>query len=204
MNPVILILVSVVGLFTHLFLCRKFNTDPQIIKSIFLYLSLIFTLIRFFPQDFNSRFTLLLILGWTIILIDNAHHRIPNFITGYCSLLLCVIAFIDSRIVDSIAGGVQFSLFFCVLAIASKLKIGIGDVKLAGVIGLIIGVVTFQELIFFVLVAAILGLCTLFTGPTRMRLKARIPFAAPMIAASILIWTIWSIWPIWPMLRMNR
>ena len=197
MNPALLILFSVVGLFTHLFLCRKFNTDPQIIKSIFLYLSLIFALIRFFPQDANIRFTLLLILGWTIILIDNAHHRIPNFITGYCSLLLCVIAFIDSRIFDSIVGGVEFLLFFCVLAIASKLKIGIGDVKLAGVIGLIIGVVTFQELISFVLVSAILGLCTLLTGPARMRLKARIPFAAPMISASILIW------PIWPILRMN-
>ena len=198
MNPALLILFSVVGLFTHLFLCRKFNTDPQIIKSIFLYLSLIFALIRFFPQDANIRFTLLLILGWTIILIDNAHHRIPNFITGYCSLLFCGIAVIEDRIVDSIAGGVEFSLFFCVLAIASKLKIGIGDVKLAGVIGLIIGVVTFQELIFFVLVAAILGLCTLLTGSAKMRLKARIPFAAPMIAASILIW------PIWPILRMNR
>ena len=197
MNPVILISFSLVGLFTHLFLCRKFNTEPQIIKSIFLYLSLIFALIRFFPQDANIRFTLLLILGWTIILIDNAHHRIPNFITVYCSLLLCVIAFIDSRIFDSIVGGVEFLLFFCVLAIASKLKIGIGDVKLAGVIGLIIGMVTFQELISFVLVSAILGLCTLFTGPVKMRLKARIPFAAPMISASILIW------PIWPILRMN-
>ena len=196
MVPEVLVIFFLVGFFIHLYLCRKFDTDPQIIKSIFLYLSLIFALIRFFPQDANSRFTLLLILGWTIILIDNAHHRIPNFITGYCSLLLCVIAFIEDRIVDSIAGGVQFSLFFCVLAIASKLKIGIGDVKLAGVIGLIIGVVTFQELIFFVLVAAILGLCTLLTGPARMRLKARIPFAAPMIAASILIWPIWSIWPL--------
>jgi hypothetical protein len=175
MNPEILISFFLVGFFAHLFLCRKFDTDPQIIKSIFFYLSLIFTLIRFFPQDSNTRFTLLIILGWTIILIDNAHHRIPN----------------------SIAGGVEFLLFFCVLAIASKLKIGIGDVKLAGVIGLIIGVVTFQELIFFVLVSAILGLCTLSIGPAKMRLKARIPFAAPMVAATILIW------PIWPMLRMN-
>jgi leader peptidase (prepilin peptidase)/N-methyltransferase len=197
MNPELLISFFLVGLFTHFYLCQKFNTDPQIIKTFFLYLSLIFTLIRFFPQDSNTRFTLLLILGWTIILIDNAHHRIPNFITGYCSLIICVIGLIEDRIFDSLAGGVEFLLFFCVLAIVSKLKIGIGDVKLAGVIGLIIGVVTFQELIFFVFIAANLGLCTLLTGPARMRLKARIPFAAPMIAATFLIG------PIWPMLRMN-
>jgi leader peptidase (prepilin peptidase)/N-methyltransferase len=160
-------------------------------------LALIFTLIRFFPQESNAPFNLLLIVGWTIILIDNAHHRIPNFITGYFSLLLCGIAVIEDRIVDSIIVGVEFSLIFCVLAIASKLKIGIGDVKLAGVIGLIIGVVEFQELIFFVLVSAILGLCTLLIGPGKMRLKARIPFSAPMVAATVLIW------PIWPMLRMN-
>jgi len=197
MVPALLILFFLVGFFIHLFLCRKFGTDSQLIKTIFLYLALIFTLIRFFPQESNARFNLLLIVGWTIILIDNAHHRIPNFITGYCSLLICGIAVIEGRIVDSIAGGVEFSLIFCILAIASKLKIGIGDVKLAGVIGLIIGVVEFQELIFFVLVSAILGLCTLLIGPGKMRLTARIPFAAPMVAATVLIW------PIWPMLRMN-
>lgn len=197
MVPALLILFFLVGFFIHLFLCRKFDTDSQLIKTIFLYLALIFTLIRFFPQESNARFNLLLIVGWTIILIDNAHHRIPNFITGYCSLLICGIAVIEGRIVDSLAGGVEFSLIFCVLAIASKLKIGIGDVKLAGVIGLMIGVIEFQELIFFVLVSAILGLCTLLIGPAKMRLKARIPFAAPMVAATVLIW------PIWPMLRMN-
>jgi Flp pilus assembly protein protease CpaA len=197
MVPALLILFFLVGFFIHLFLCWKFDTDSQLIKTIFLYLALIFTLIRFFPQESNAPFNLLLIVGWTIILIDNAHHRIPNFITGYFSLLLCGIAVIEDRIVDSIGGGVEFSFIFFVLAIASKLKIGIGDVKLAGVIGLMIGVVEFQELIFFVLVSAILGLCTLLIGPAKMRLKARIPFAAPMVAATVLIW------PIWPMLRMN-
>ena len=200
MNLELLISFFLVGFFMHFYLCRKFNTDPQIVKTFLLYISLIFTLIRFFPQDFNSRFTLLLILGWTIILIDNAHHRIPNIITGYCSLLFCGIAVIEDRIFDSIGGGVEFLIFFCVLAIASKLKIGIGDVKLAGVIGLIIGVVTFQELIFFLLVAAILGLGSLLASPSALHLKARIPFAAPMIAATFLIGPIWSIWP---MLHMN-
>ncbi len=200
MNLELLISFFLVGFFTHFYLCRKFNTDPQIVKTFLLYISLIFTLIRFFPQDFNSRFTLLLILGWTIILIDNAHHRIPNIITGYCSLLFCGIAVIEDRIFDSIGGGVEFLIFFCVLSIASKLKIGIGDVKLAGVIGLIVGVVTFQELIFFLLVAAILGLGSLLASPSALHLKARIPFAAPMIAATFLIGPIWSIWP---MLHMN-
>ena len=200
MNLELLISFFLVGFFTHFYLCRKFNTDPQIVKTFLLYISLIFTLIRFFPQDFNSRFTLLLILGWTIILIDNAHHRIPNIITGYCSLLFCGIAVMEDRIFDSIGGGVEFLIFFCVLAIASKLKIGIGDVKLAGVIGLIVGVVTFQELIFFLLVAAILGLGSLLSSPSALHLKARIPFAAPMIAATFLIGPIWSIWP---MLHMN-
>ena len=106
----------------------------------------------------------------------------------------------EDRIVVSIAGGVEFLVFFSVLAIASKLKIGIGDVKLAGVIGLIVGVVTFQELIFFLLVAAILGLGSLLASPSALHLKARIPFAAPMIAATFLIGPIWSIWP---MLHMN-
>jgi len=183
--------------FLHLYLCRKFDTKPQKIKTAFFYSFLVCFLIRSFPQDLNVNSTLFLLLGWTIVLIDEEHHRIPNFITGYFSIAICVMAVVENQILDSIAGGAEFLLFFCALAIASKLKIGIGDVKLAGVIGLINGVVTLQELMFFILLSAILGLSSLLVGPSRIHLKARIPFAAPMIAASILIW------PIWPMLRMN-
>ena len=190
MNTALLISFFLGGIFTHIFLCQKFDTDPQIIKTIFLYSSLIFTLVRFFPQDSNFQFTLLLILGWTIILIDNAHHRIPNFITGYCSLLLCTIALIEGRIFNSIGGGVEFLLFFCVLAIASKLKIGIGDVKLAGVIGLVNGSVPLLALINFAITASVMGLISTIGTSATLRLKARIPFAAPMIAASIWIWPI--------------
>jgi Flp pilus assembly protein protease CpaA len=191
MNPVLLIAFFLIGYLIHLRLCWKFDTDPQKVKTIILFQSLTSILIAYFPNESHPRTNLFLILGWTIVLIDNAHHRIPNFITGYLSLALVLIALVDNRLLDSITGGFEFLLFFGVLAIAAKLKIGIGDVKLAGVIGLMTGVVAFQELISFVLVAAILGLCTLLTGPARMGLKARIPFAAPMISAAILIWPIW-------------
>jgi Flp pilus assembly protein protease CpaA len=191
MNSVLLMAFLLIGYLIHLRLCWKFNTDPQKVKTIILFLPLTSILIAYFPNESHPRTNLFLILGWTIVLIDNAHHRIPNFITGYLSFALVLIAVVDNRLLDSITGGFEFLLFFGVLAIAAKLKIGIGDVKLAGVIGLMTGVVAFQELISFVLVAAILGLCTLLTGPARMRLKARIPFAAPMISAAILIWPIW-------------
>jgi leader peptidase (prepilin peptidase)/N-methyltransferase len=186
--------------FIHLYLCRKFDTKAQKIKTVLFYSFLACILIRYFSQDLDVNSILFLLIGWTIVLIDEEHHRIPNFLTGYFSIAICVIAIVENQILGSIAGGAEFLLFFCVLAIASKLKIGIGDVKLAGVIGLINGLVTLQELMIFVLLSAILGLCSLLTGPTGIHLKARIPFSAPMIAASNLIW---PIWPIWPMLHMK-
>lgn len=191
MNPEILIVFFLVGFIAHLFLCRKFDTHPQTVKTIILFLSLTSILIAYFPNESHPRTNLFLILGWTIVLIDNAHHRIPNFITGYLSLALVLIAVLDNRFLDSIIGGFEFLIFFAFLAIAAKLKIGIGDVKLAGVIGLMTGVVTFEELIFFVLVSAIFGITSMLGDPGGIRLKARIPFAAPMISAAILIWPIW-------------
>ena len=190
MNPEILISFVLMGFFAHLFLCRKFDTDPQKVKTIILSLSITSILIAYFPNESHPRTNLFLILGWTIVLIDNAHHRIPNFITGYLTLALVLIAVVDNRLLDSITGGFEFLLFFGVLAIAAKLKIGIGDVKLAGVIGLMTGVVAFQELISFVLLAAIFGITSMLGDPGGIRLKARIPFAAPMISAAIFIWPI--------------
>ena len=191
MNPVLLMASFLIGYLIHLRLCWKFDTDPQKVKTIILFLSLTSILIAYFPNESHPRTNLFLILGWTIVLIDNAHHRIPNFITVYLSLALVLIAVVDNRLLDSITGGFEFLLFFAVLAIAAKLKIGIGDVKLAGVIGLMTGVVAFQELISFVLLAAIFGITSMLGDPGGIRLKARIPFAAPMISAAILIWPIW-------------
>jgi leader peptidase (prepilin peptidase)/N-methyltransferase len=192
-----LITFYILGYLLHIFLCRRFNTEPQKIKSFLFYLLIAVISAGALSQNLNFAAFPLLILGWSIILIDYKFHRIPNFITGYLSLLLLVIQLFQHQILDSIVGGVEFLLFFGVLTIISRGGIGIGDVKLAGLIGLVMGQVSIRELINFTLLAAILGLLSTLGKSRLERFKGGIAFAAPMLAAAV-----W-IWPIWPMLHMK-
>jgi leader peptidase (prepilin peptidase)/N-methyltransferase len=198
-----LITFYILGYLLHIFLCRRFNTDPQKFKTFLFYLLIALVSAGALSQNLNFAAFPLLILGWSIILIDYKLHRIPNFITGYLSLLLLVIQLFQHQILDSIVGGVEFLLFFGVLTIISRGGIGIGDVKLAGLIGLVMGQVSIRELINFTLLAAILGLLSLLGKSRLERFKGGIAFAAPMLAAAVWIWPIWSIWPIWPTLHMK-
>ena len=195
-----LVTFYILAYFMHIFLCHRFNTDPQKTKTFLFYLFIALISAGTLSQNLNLVAFPLLIFGWSIILIDYKFHRIPNFITGYLSLLLLLIQLFQHHFLDSIIGGVEFLLFFGVLTIISRGGIGIGDVKLAGLIGLVIGLVTFLELINFTLLAAILGLLSTLGKSRPERFKGGIAFAAPMLAAAI--W-IWPIWPIWPMLHMK-
>ena len=197
MKIIALVIFYILGYLLHIFLCRRFNTEPQKIKTLLFYLLIALISAGALSQNLNFAAFPLLILGWSIILIDYKFHRIPNFITGYLSLLLLVIQLFQHQILDSIVGGVEFLLFFGVLTIISRGGIGIGDVKLAGLIGLVIGQVSIRELINFTLLAATLGLLSVLGKSRLERFKGGIAFAAPMLAAAI-----W-IWPIWPMLHMK-
>ncbi|MCX6426450.1 MAG: prepilin peptidase [Actinobacteria bacterium] len=185
-----LVIFYILGYLIHIFLCRRFNTNPQKIKTFLLYLFIALILAGALSQNLNLAALSLLIIGWSIILIDYEFHRIPNFITGYLSLLLLVIQLFQYHFLDSIIGGVEFLIFFGLLNIISRGGIGIGDVKLAGLIGLVIGRVTFLELINFTLLAAILGLLSTLGKSRPKRFKGGIAFAAPMLAAAIWIWPI--------------
>lgn len=185
-----LVTFYILGYLIHIFLCRRFNTDPQRFKTFLLYLFIALILAGALSQNLNLAALSLLIIGWSIILIDYEFHRIPNFITGYLSLLLLLIQLFQHHFLDSIIGGVEFLLFFGVLTFISRGGIGIGDVKLAGLIGLVIGRVTFLELINFTLLAAILGLLSTLGKSRPKRFKGGIAFAAPMFAAAIWIWPI--------------
>lgn len=185
-----LVTFYILGYLIHIFLCRRFNTDPQRFKTFLLYLFIALILAGALSQNLNLAALSLLVIGWSIILIDYEFHRIPNFITGYLSLLLLLIQLFQHYFLDSIIGGVEFLLFFGVLTFISRGGIGIGDVKLAGLIGLVIGRVTFLELINFTLLAAILGLLSILGKSRPQRFKGGIAFAAPMFAAAIWIWPI--------------
>ncbi len=197
MEIIALVIFYILGYLLHIFLCRRFNTEPQKIKTFLFYLLIALISAGALSQNLNFAAFPLLILGWSIILIDYKFHRIPNFITGYLSLLLLVIQLFQHQILDSIVGGVEFLLFFGVLTIMSRGGIGIGDVKLAGLIGLVMGQVSIRELINFTLLAAILGLLSVLGKSRLERFKGGIAFAAPMLAAAV-----W-IWPISPMLHMK-
>ncbi len=197
MKIIALVIFYILGYLLHIFLCRRFNTEPQKIKTLLFYLLIAVISAGALSQNLNFAAFPLLILGWSIILIDYKFHRIPNFITGYLSLLLLVIQLFQHQILDSIVGGVEFLLFFGVLTIISRGGIGIGDVKLAGLIGLVMGQVSIRELINFTLLAAILGLLSVLGKSRLERFKGGIAFAAPMLAAAV-----W-IWPISPMLHMK-
>ena len=193
MKIIALVIFYILGYLLHIFLCRRFNTEPQKIKTFLFYLFIALVSAGALSQNLNFATFPLLILGWSIILIDYKFHRIPNFITGYLSLLLLLIQLFQHQILDSIVGGVEFLLFFGVLTIISRGGIGIGDVKLAGLIGLVMGQVSIRELINFTLLAAILGLLSTLGKSRPERFKGGIAFAAPMLAAAIWIWSIWPI-----------
>jgi len=178
----------------HLLLCKKFTTEPKIIRSMLFYLYIATLSLGYCPFYQNLPKYILVVFAWTIILIDFEHHRIPNFITGYLSILFTLIAFARANFLDSVIGGAEFLTFFGILALLSKGSLGLGDVKLAGVIGLVVGSVSVMEIIKFSIFASIFGLVSICTSRAGISRKARIPFAAPMISACL--------W-IWPMLHMK-
>ena len=190
MEIIALVSFYILGYLLHIFLCRRFNTEPQKIKTFLFYLFTSVVSAGALSENLNLAALSLLIFGWSIILIDYKFHRIPNFITGYLSLLLLVIQLFQHQILDSIVGGVEFLSFFGVLTIISRGGIGIGDVKLAGLIGLVMGQVSIRELINFTLLAATLGLLSVLGKSRLERFQGGIAFAAPMLAAAIWIWPI--------------
>ena len=126
--------------------------------------------------------------------IDLQHHRLPNAIVGPFAVtaltLLAVGAFGQGTwepLVRAVLGGAALFGVYLVLALISPSGMGMGDVKLAGVLGLYLAYLSWRTLIFgaaggFV-IAALIGVVLLATR--RVHRRTQLPFGPSMLLAAL-------------------
>lgn len=126
--------------------------------------------------------------------IDLQHHRLPNMIVGpfaAAAVLLLALGAAGQEawqpLMRALVGGVALFLVYLVLALISPSSLGMGDVKLAGVLGLYLAYLSWRTLILgaaggFV-IAALIGIILLATR--RANRRTQVPFGPSMIAAAL-------------------
>jgi prepilin signal peptidase PulO-like enzyme (type II secretory pathway) len=96
---------------------------------------------RWAQHDRGALAAVYLLLLFTVVVIDLEHRRVPNrlmvataVLAGSASLLMGA-----PPLVSMVMGGIVGLVIFLLLALLGRGALGAGDVKLAGVIGLIVG-----------------------------------------------------------------
>src|SRR3954462_4472742 len=118
-----------------------------------------------------------------ITLIDLDLRRIPNVLTGTLAALglVTVLAFAGSEVVEYLVAGAGAFLFFFLAAFAYPQGMGMGDVKLAGALGLCLGRAV-APAIFFALISGVLaGLVVIARVGARQGRGTAVPFG-PFLA----------------------
>ncbi|MCG2621617.1 A24 family peptidase [Arthrobacter sp. I2-34] len=140
-------------------------------------------------------FLLLAVLGVLLAAIDARHKLLPNrlvapFLLGALLLLAaaCLITGDWDRLLGGILGGAGLFAVYLALALIRPGGIGMGDVKLAAVVGLYAGYLGFSSWLFVLMAAfllsAVAGVTLLLAR--RATRNSEIPFGPAMILASLL------------------
>lgn len=138
----------------------------------------------------------LYLAGMAVLLavIDVQYQRLPNFIllpSAAAALILLTVAALSRGSWDSllraVLGAVVLFVLYLVLALISPAGMGMGDVKLAGVLGLFLGFLSWRVLILgtaggFVL-AALVGAALL--AVRRVGKRTLLPFGPSMLLAAL-------------------
>lgn len=131
--------------------------------------------------------------------IDLRHRIIPDAINlpGALAVYLVAVAAQPERWLELLLGGLGGALFLGLAWLVSPRGMGLGDVKMALMIGLACGRYTVIALLVALLLAAIPGIALMFSKG----LKARtifIPFG-PFLAAGAVVALLWGpqLWSIW-------
>jgi leader peptidase (prepilin peptidase) / N-methyltransferase len=118
-----------------------------------------------------------------VALIDLEHHIIPNRITAPAALTAVALgsALNLSGEPERLIAGVAAGGVFLVIAIISPRGMGMGDVKLAGVLGLFLGREVAPAIFAALIIGAVVGIVVLSRTPTEKRRGAGLPFG-PFLA----------------------
>jgi len=135
---------------------------------------------------------LLVLLVVPAALIDLKRHIIPNKITGPGAILAVAVdtALNTSGEPERLVAGAAAGGFLLLAALASPGGMGMGDVKLAGMIGLFLG----TPIVVAIFVALLSGMLVGMTIAVHTRTKARstgIPFG-PFLAFGSLVAVFWG------------
>jgi len=143
-------------------------------------------------------------IGIALALIDIDHHRLPNVIVlpSYpvvLALLTIAAAWQHdwSALLRAVESGAILYAFYFVLAFAYPAGMGFGDVKLAGILGGLLGYLSWSALLIGgfagFLLGAVAGVAVMASG--RGNRKTALPFGPFMIAGTLL--AIFAAEPLW-------
>jgi leader peptidase (prepilin peptidase)/N-methyltransferase len=135
-------------------------------------------------------FVLLLV---PITLIDLDHHIIPNVLTliGAVAAIVLTALLQSDQLVENLIAGVAAGGFFLVAAIVYPAGMGMGDVKLAGVMGLVLGRAVVPAIFAALVFGTIIGMAIIARYGAKEGRKKGIPFG-PWLAAGSLVGLFWG------------
>ncbi|AYY13445.1 prepilin peptidase [Actinobacteria bacterium YIM 96077] len=140
-------------------------------------------------------YALVAALGVAMAYIDIREHRLPDWLTfpalGVAAIGMAAAAALSGQWTDygrAWAGAVAAVAFYLVLALLRPSDLGLGDVKLAGTIGLLLGWISWPVLIFGIfagfVVGALVGVVLLVLG--RAGRRSAIPFGPAMLVGALI------------------
>ncbi|MCW2583304.1 MAG: peptidase prepilin type [Klenkia sp.] len=145
------------------------------------------------PRSDLPAFLVLAAAAVLLVLVDVRHHLLPNLVIGPAfvggGVLLLVSALVDGSWPDlgrALAGAVVLAGGSLLLALVSPAGLGMGDVKLAGLLGLYLGWVGWGSVLTGVLAAfavqALLAVTLL--GARRVGREGELPFGPALIVGA--------------------
>jgi leader peptidase (prepilin peptidase)/N-methyltransferase len=123
-----------------------------------------------------------------IAVIDLDHRIIPNRLTGPAAILAVALGAVlePSYLPEQLAAGAGALLFFYIPALIHNKGMGMGDVKLAGVLGLYLGRSVAPALFIALILGVVVGAAIIAIKGMSEGRRAKVPFG-PFMAAGALI-----------------